>query len=39
LLFISARLWFAIKAERRMGLALLAAGGLCFAASVYVLAV
>jgi len=42
LLFISASglyLWFAIKAERRIGLALLAAGAVCFAASVYVLAV
>jgi len=42
LLFISASglyLWFAIKAERRMGLAVLAAGAVCFAAYVYVLAV
>ena len=41
-LFISASglyLWFAIKAERRIGLALLAAGTVCFAACVYVLAV
>jgi len=42
LLFISASglyLWFAIKAERRIGLALLVAGAVCFAACVYVLAV
>ena len=42
LLFVSAAglyLWFAIKAERRIGLALLAAGTVCFAACVYVLAV
>jgi hypothetical protein len=42
LLFISASglyLWFAIKAERRVGLALIAAGAVCFAAYVYVLAV
>jgi hypothetical protein len=41
LLIISATgvyLWFAIKAERRIGIALLAAGGLCFAGFVYVLA-
>jgi hypothetical protein len=42
LLFISATgvyLWFAIKVERRIGLALLTAGAVCFAACVYVLAV
>jgi hypothetical protein len=42
LLIISASglyLWFAIKAERRVGLAVLAAGAVCFAAYVYVLAV
>jgi len=42
LLFISASgvyLWFAIKAERRIGIALLAAGALCFVGFVYVLAV
>ena len=42
LLFISASglyLWFAIKAERQIGLGLLAAGAVCFAACVYVLAV
>ena len=42
LLFIAATgvyLWLAIKAERRIGLALLAAGAVCFAGFVYVLAV
>jgi hypothetical protein len=41
LLFISATgiyLWFAIKAERRMGLALIGAGALTFCGFVYVLA-
>jgi len=42
LLFVSTTgvyLWFAIRAERRTGIALLAAGAVCFAGFVYVLAV